>query len=68
VSAKNLSGAQTEESNICQIRRIDRPPAESDEDGAPESISATENWLNWNGDLGNPIGGKITGCQTMNLI
>jgi len=28
-------------------------PVKSDEDSAPESISDTENWLNWNGDLDN---------------
>jgi len=27
---------------------------ESDEDSAPESISDTQNWHNWNHDLGNP--------------
>jgi len=36
------------------MKRIDRHPAESDEDSSPESISDTENWLNWNGDLDNP--------------
>jgi hypothetical protein len=28
---------------------------ESDEDGAPECILYTENWLNWNSDFYNPI-------------
>jgi hypothetical protein len=27
---------------------------ESDEDSAPECISDTDDWLNWNGDLHNP--------------
>jgi len=36
------------------MKQIDRHPAESDEDCSPESISDTENWLNWNGDLDNP--------------
>jgi hypothetical protein len=40
--------------NIRHIRRIDRQPVESDEDSAPESISDTEDWLNWNCDLDNP--------------
>jgi hypothetical protein len=40
--------------NVRRIKRIDRHPAESDEDSSPESISDTENWLNWNGDLDNP--------------
>jgi len=26
----------------------------SDQDSVPESISDTENCLNWNGDMGNP--------------
>ena len=38
-----------------RMKRIDRHPAESDEDSSPESISDTENWLNWNRDLDNPI-------------
>jgi len=40
--------------NVRRIKRIDRHPAESDEDSSPESISDTENWPNWNGDLDNP--------------
>jgi len=40
--------------NVRRIERIDRHPAESDEDSTPERISETENWLNWNGDLDNP--------------
>ena len=40
--------------NVRCIRRINRHPVESDEDSAPESISDTEDWLNWNGDLDNP--------------
>jgi len=36
------------------MQRINRPPVESVEDCAPESISVTEDWLNWNGDLDNP--------------
>jgi len=27
---------------------------ESHQDGAPESISDNENWLDWNGDFSNP--------------
>jgi hypothetical protein len=33
------------------MRRINCHPGESDKDGTPESISATEDWLNWNGNL-----------------
>jgi len=40
--------------NVRRIKRIDRHPAESDEDSSPESISDSINWLNWNGDLDNP--------------
>jgi hypothetical protein len=29
-------------------------PVESDEDSAPESISDTEDWFNWNGYSNNP--------------
>jgi hypothetical protein len=35
------------------MRRVNRHPAESDVDSSLESISATENSLNWNGDLDN---------------
>jgi len=40
--------------DVRRIKQIDRNSAESDEDSSPESISDTENWLNWNGDLDNP--------------
>jgi hypothetical protein len=54
VSAKDLPGGLTQVLNVRRIKRIDRHPAVSDEDTSPESISDTENWLNWNGDLDNP--------------
>jgi len=54
LSAKNLPGRQTKILNVRRIRRINRHPVDSDEDSAPDSISDTENWLNWNGDLDNP--------------
>ena len=54
LSAKDLPGGRTRVLNVRRIKRIDRHPAESDEDSSPESISDTENWLNWNGDLDNP--------------
>jgi len=54
LSAKDLPGGRTQVLNVRWIKRIDRHPAESDEDSSPESISDTENWLNWNGDLDNP--------------
>jgi len=34
--------------------RVNHHPVESDEDSAPERISDTNDWLNWNGDLDNP--------------
>jgi len=54
LSAKDLPGGRTEVLNVRRIKRIDRHPAESDEDSSPESISDTKNRLNWNGDLDNP--------------
>ena len=54
LSAKDLPGGRTQLLNVRWIKRIDCDPAESDEDGSPESISDTENCLNWNGDLDNP--------------
>jgi hypothetical protein len=49
LSAKDLPGGRTQILNVRRIRRINRHPVESDEDSAPESISDTEDWLNWNG-------------------
>jgi len=54
LSAKNLPGGRTQILNVRRIRRINRHPVETDEDSAPESISDTDDWLNWNGDLDNP--------------
>jgi len=53
-SAKDHLGGQTQIFNVRRIRRINRHPVESDEESAPDSISDTEYWLNWNGDLDNP--------------
>jgi hypothetical protein len=53
LSAKDLRGGPTEIINVLRIRRINLHPVKSDEDSAPESISDTEDWLNWNGDLEN---------------
>jgi hypothetical protein len=52
--AMDLQGGRTQVLNVRLIKRVDPHPAESVEDGSPESISDTENWLNWNGDLDNP--------------
>jgi len=54
LSAKDLLGGRTQILNVSRIKKIDRHPAESDEDSAPESIPDTENWLYWNGDLDKP--------------
>jgi len=58
LSAKDLPGGRTQILNVRRIRRINRHPVESDQDSAPESISDTEDWLNWNGDLDNPNDSK----------
>jgi len=54
LSAKDLLGGRTQILNVRQIRTINHHPVESDDDSAPESISDTDDWLNWNGDLDNP--------------
>jgi len=54
LSAKELPREQTQVLNVCRIQQIDCHPAEIDTESAPESISDTENWLNWNGGLDNP--------------
>ena len=51
--AKILPGGRTQILNVCQIQNINHHPVQSDEDSVPESISDTENWRNWNGDLDN---------------
>jgi len=53
LSAKDLPGGRTQILNVRRIRRINSHPVESDEDSAPESISDTDDWLDWNGDLDN---------------
>jgi hypothetical protein len=54
LSAKDLPAGRTQILNVRRIRRISPHLVESDEHSAPESISDTEDWLNWNGDLDNP--------------
>jgi len=54
LSAKDLPGGQIQVVNIRRIRRINRHPVESNEDTAPQSISDTEDRLNYNRDLDNP--------------
>jgi len=55
LSAKNLTGGRTEKLNVRRISKINHHPVKSDEESATESISDTENWLNWNGALDNLI-------------
>jgi hypothetical protein len=54
LSAKNLPGGRIQILNVRRIRRINRHPVESNKERVPESISDTDGWLNWNGDLDNP--------------
>jgi hypothetical protein len=54
LSAKDLPGGQTQILNVRRIRRINHHPVESDDDSAQESISDTNDWVNWKGDLDNP--------------
>jgi hypothetical protein len=54
LSAKDLPRGQTQILNVRRIWRINCHPVESDEDSVPDSISVTEDWLNWNGDLDYP--------------
>ena len=55
LSTKDLSGGWTQIVNVRQIRGIDRHLVESHEHSAPETISDTKDWLDWNSDLDNPI-------------
>jgi len=52
--AKNLPGGWTQIINVRLIWGINHHPVESDEENVPESISDTESWPHWNGDLDNP--------------
>jgi len=54
LSAKDLPGGKTQILNVRRIRRINRHQVESNDDSSPESISDTDDLLNWNGDLDNP--------------
>ena len=53
LSAKVLPGERTQILNVHRFRRINYHLVKSDEDSAPESISDTENWPDWNCDLHN---------------
>jgi len=45
--------------NVRQIKQINPHPAESDEDGSPESMLDTENCLDWDRDLDNTIDSEV---------
>jgi len=51
---KDLPGGRTQISNIRRIHRINCYPVGSDEDSSPQTISDTEDLLNWTGDSDNP--------------
>ena len=53
LSSKDLSGGRIQLLNIPPIWKISWNTVTLDEDSASESISDTEDWLNWNGDLDN---------------
>jgi len=55
LSAKNFPGGRPQILHVRRIRRVNCHPVESDDDSAPESISDTNDWQTWNGDLDNPI-------------
>jgi len=55
LSAKDLPGERTQILDVRRILRMNCHPVQSDEDSPPESISDTYDWLNWNGNLDNPI-------------
>jgi len=54
LSVNKLPGGWTQILNVRLIRRINHHPVKSAEDSAPETISDSEDCLNWNGDLENP--------------
>jgi len=58
VSANDLRGGGTQLWNVRRIQRINRHPGECNEDPAPDSISDTDDWLNWNGDFDNANNGE----------
>jgi len=59
LSAKDLPGGRTQILNVRLIRRINHHPVIGDEDSAPESISDTKDWLNWNGDIDHPNNSEV---------
>jgi len=54
LSAKNIPGGRPQVLNVHQFKHIDRHPDQGAVDSSPESISDTEIWVNWNGELDSP--------------
>jgi len=54
LSANDLLGGQTQILTVHQISTINGHPDESYQDSAPDSISATDDWLKWNCNVDNP--------------
>lgn len=54
MSAQDLTGGRSQVLNVPNINRIDHRPAKYDKDIVPDCIADTNNWYDWNGDLGNP--------------
>jgi len=54
LSAKDLPGRETQILNVRWIRIINRHPVKSREVSAPQRVSTTDDWLNWNGNLDDP--------------
>jgi len=54
ISAKDLPAGGTQIFNMYRNRSLNRHPVKIDEDSPPERILDTGDWLNSNGELGNP--------------
>ena len=54
LSAKDLPGGQTQILNVRRMERINCHAVASAQNSSHESISDSEDWLNWNRDLDNP--------------
>jgi len=68
LSAKDLHGGRTQRLNVGWIRKINHHPVKGDEESAPEIISDTEDWLNWNGDIANRNHSEDDRGLTLKLI
>lgn len=54
MSTKDPLRGQTEILIVCRIARINCHPVEHCENGSPDSIADTHDWLDWIGDVVNP--------------